>query len=96
MTWPRKFYAWARPRWKVLLGAPVAVAALAVGGFFGYMELVKAGVLKYNKWDRRERGSLLVGARAPDLELVGYDGQPARLATFWTDRPLFLVFGSCT
>lgn len=74
----------------------LGLAAVSVGGFFGYMELVKAGVLRYNKWDRRERGSLLVGAQAPDLELVGYDGQPARLSTFWTDRPLFLVFGSCT
>jgi hypothetical protein len=92
----RRLYAFARRRWKLLTGLGVGLPALAMGGFFAYMELVKAGVLKYNKYDRRERGSLQVGAQAPDLELVGYDGNPVRLATFWTDRPLFLVFGSCT
>ena len=92
----RRLYAFARRRWKLLAGVTIGAPALAVGGFIGYMELVKAGYLRYNKYDRRERGSLKVGAAAPDLELVGYDGQPVRLATFWTDRPLFLVFGSCT
>ena len=92
----RSLYERARRRWKRLAGVALGVIAVGAGGFFGYMELVKAGVLKYNKWDHRERGSLLVGAEAPDLEVVGYDGQPVRLSTFWTDRPLFLVFGSCT
>ena len=92
----RRLYGRVRGRWKLLAGLALGVGALGVGGFFGYMELVKAGVLKYNRWDRRERGSLLVGAQAPDLELVASGGQPARLSTFWTDRPLFLVFGSCT
>jgi hypothetical protein len=92
----RSVYDRARRRWRRVLGIALGVVAVGVGGFFGYMELVKAGVLRYNKWDRRERGSLLVGAQAPDLEVVAYDGQPVRLSTFWTDRPLFLVFGSCT
>jgi hypothetical protein len=84
-----------RRHWKwAVVG--VAVAALGTGGYFGYWQLVRYGVLKYNKWDRREQGSLEVGARAPDMELVATDGRPARLSAFWTDRPLFLVFGSCT
>jgi hypothetical protein len=77
----RRLYAFARRRWKLLAGFGVGVPALAFGGMFAYMELVKAGILKYNKYDRRERGSLKVGALAPDLELVGYDGVPVRLAT---------------
>jgi hypothetical protein len=32
------------------------------------MALVRAGVLRYNKWDRRETGTLRVGDLAPDLE----------------------------
>lgn len=92
----RRFYGRIGRRTRLAAGLALGVAVLGVGGFVAYMELVKAGVLRYNQWDRRERGSLLVGAQAPDLELVGYDGRPARLATFWTDRPLFLVFGSCT
>ena len=60
------------------------------------MQLVKAGVLRYNRWDRRERGSLREGGPVADAELVRYDGTPARLAHLWSDRPLFLVFGSCT
>jgi hypothetical protein len=92
----RRVYAFVRRRWRLVAGLGLGIPAAAVGGFFAYMELVKAGILKYNKYDRRERGSLREGAPAPDLELVGYDGQPARLAAFWSDRPLFLIFGSCT
>jgi len=30
------------------------VLLLGAGGFAGWMALVRAGVLRYNKWDRRE------------------------------------------
>ena len=80
---------------KALIGV-AAVAVLAAGGLFTYMQLVKAGYLRYNKFDRRERGSLLVGAPAPDLALTMYDGSELHLSELWKTKPLFLVFGSCT
>ena len=81
-----------------MIGAGVlgVLAVLAVAGFFAYQQLVKAGILRYNKFDRRERGSLLVGAPTPDLALTMYDGSPLQLSELWKTKPLFLVFGSCT
>ena len=82
--------------WKTLvLGSSLAIA-VPVGGFRGYMELVRAGVLRYNKYDRREKGELKVGGAAPDLELRMYDSAPLRLSELWASKPVFLVFGSCT
>jgi hypothetical protein len=82
--------------WKKAALGSALVLALGVGGFRGYMELVRAGVLRYNKYDRRERGELKVGGVAPDLALTMYDGSPVRLAELWAQKPVFLVFGSCT
>jgi hypothetical protein len=79
----------------VLIGA-AALLLVGAGGFFSWMELVKAGVLRYNKWDRRERGSLQEGAPVSDLALTMYDGSTVQLSSLWKERPLFLVFGSCT
>jgi hypothetical protein len=73
-----------------------AVLALGAAAPYGYYQLVKAGVLRYNKYDRRERGELKVGGVAPDLALTMYDGSPVRLAELWAQKPVFLVFGSCT
>jgi hypothetical protein len=80
---------------KIAIGTVVTLG-VAAGGFFGYFQLVKAGVLRYNKYDRRERGELVVGAKAPDLALSMYDGSPLRMAELWAKKPVFLVFGSCT
>ena len=85
-----------RVRWRNVALGVGAVAVLGVGGFYGWMELVKAGVLRYNKYDRRERGSLKVGSTAPDLALAGYDGRMLRLSELWAKKPVVLVFGSCT
>ena len=82
--------------WKKVAVGVVAAAALAAGGLFGYMELVKAGYLRYNKYDRRERGRLQVGDQAPDLELARHGGGTVRLSSLWARKPLVLVFGSCT
>jgi hypothetical protein len=80
---------------KLLIGV-AALLVLGAGGFFGYMQLVKGGYLRYNKYDRRERGSLQKGGPAADVALTTYDGSPQRLSWLWERKPLFLVFGSCT
>jgi len=82
-------------RKKILIGV-AATLGVAVAGAFAYYQLVKAGVLRYNRYDRRERGSLVVGGVAPDLSLTMYDGSPLRLSELWQARPVVLVFGSCT
>jgi cytochrome oxidase Cu insertion factor (SCO1/SenC/PrrC family) len=79
----------------IALGAS-GLVGLGVLAFFGYKQLVKAGVLRYNKWDRRERGSLKVGDRAADLPVTMYDGTPTSLSKLWQTKPVLLVFGSCT
>lgn len=80
---------------KIVVGLVTAVAVASAGGF-AYFELVKAGYIRYNRYDRRERGSLKVGETAPDLELTMYDGSPVRLSELWQTQPVFLIFGSCT
>lgn len=85
-----------RRSWRVALawsGGVLAVAALAG---LGYMKLVEGGWIRYNRWDRRERGALHVGDQAPDLELPLLDVGSVHLADLWRDRPVVLVFGSCT
>jgi hypothetical protein len=76
----------------------VAAGLAVIGlGFAGYMYAVRKAWIKYNKYDRRVEGRLRVGDAAPDLDLIMYDGSPARLSSLWGDgKPLFLVFGSCT
>ena len=80
---------------RVLIGAATLVVVVA-GGFFGYMQLVKAGYVRYNRYDRRDRGLLREGGPAADVLVTSYDGQPLHLSWLWNRRPLFLVFGSCT
>lgn len=79
-------------RWLALAGGLAALAA----AYAGYWQLVKMAVIKYNQYDRRERGSLRPGDAAPDLALAAYGGGTVRLSELWRDRPVFLVFGSCT
>lgn len=78
-----------------MIGALVALAVGAVG-ILAYMKLVEHGFIRYNKWDRRVRGTLRVGHQAPDLELTTYDGTPLQMSTLWRERPVVLIFGSCT
>jgi len=73
-------------------GVLVVAAALA----FTYYQLLKAGIVHYGRYDRREKGSLVVGATAPDLDLTMYDGARIRLSQLWGAQPVFVVFGSCT
>ena len=84
------------PRWRrPVLGASALLAVVGVGGLV-YMKLVEEGFVRYNKWDRRVRGTLRVGDPAPDLELTRYDGSTLRLSSLWEKKPVVLVFGSCT
>ena len=73
----------------------LGLAALGACGFV-YMKLVEKGILRYNKYDRRVEGTLLVGHQAPDLALTMYDGSDVRLSTLWKAKPVVLIFGSCT
>ena len=84
------------PRWRrPLIGALVVVAVFGAGWLL-YMKLVEKGYVRYNKWDRRVRGTLRAGDQAPDLELTRYDGSKLRLSSLWATKPAVLVFGSCT
>ena len=86
---------WAQ-HWRTALASTVGLALVGSLGFYGYMKAVEAGWLKYNKWDRRARGALQAGMQAPDLELPLLDEGSIRLSELWRERPVFLVFGSCT
>jgi hypothetical protein len=86
---------WAQ-HWRTVLVSTVGVALVGSLGFYGYMKLVEAGWLRYNKWDRREKGALEAGQPAPDLELPLLEQGTVRLSELWRERPVFLVFGSCT
>jgi hypothetical protein len=77
------------------MAAAVVIAALGLG-FLAYMKLVELGYVRYNKWDRRVRGTLRVGDQAPDVELTRYDGARLRLSSAWATKPAVLIFGSCT
>jgi hypothetical protein len=87
---------WRRIRWRAAALWTGGILVTAVLAFFGYMEMVKARWIRYNKWDRREKGSLQVGQQAPDLELPLLDGGKVHLAELWGSQPLVVVFGSCT
>ena len=79
-----------------MVTAAAVLAVLGGASFFGYMQLVKAGYIRYNAFDRRDRGALRVGDAAPDVVIPRYEGSEVRLSELWGTRPLFLVFGSCT
>lgn len=80
----------------MIAGIAAAVVAAGVAGYFAHRKLVEKGVLKHNRWDRRVRGRLRPGQPAPDVEVTGWDGAPVRLSTLWRERPVVLIFGSCT
>jgi len=79
-----------------VIGAVVAGMTLAVAAGLAYRKLVEKGVLRYNRWDRRVRGTLRPGGPAPDVEVLGWDGAPVRLSALWRERAVVLIFGSCT
>jgi hypothetical protein len=80
---------------RALAWAAGTLAVLAIGAF-GYRKAIEGAWIKYNDWDRRERGALKVGQPAPDLELPLLGEGTVRLSELWRARPVVLVFGSCT
>lgn len=74
----------------------LVVAAVVGGSILTYRKLVEKGILRYNKYDHREKGTLRVGHQAPDISLKMYDGSDVRLSSLWKTKPVMLIFGSCT
>jgi hypothetical protein len=73
-----------------------AVLLLLVAGT-GVAVIGPRNVIGMIRYDKREQGKLKVGDRAPDVTLVGLDGQSnVRIADRIGQRPLVLVFGSYT
>jgi hypothetical protein len=87
---------WNSRRFRWALAWTSGAAVVAALGYFGYWKLVEGAWIRVNKWDRRERGSLRVGHQAPDVELPLLSEGSVRLSELWRERPVFLVFGSCT
>ena len=80
-------------RWQVVVG----LAALALGVTAYALDIPRFvwGLFRYG--GQRKAGTLSVGDAAPDVvlhELVS--GAERRLAQWVGDRPLVLIFGSCT
>ncbi len=88
--------AWARRRWRLAIAWSAGTLVVLGLAFLGYMKLVEGAWIKYNKWDRRERGSLRVGRQAPDFELPLVGRGSVRLSELWRERPVVLILGSCT
>jgi hypothetical protein len=82
-------------RRRLVVGTALGLAVVA-GGAGAYLYLVRKGILRYNKYDRRAEGTLSVGQTAPDLRLEMFEGSPVQLSGLWSEKPLVLVFGSCT
>ena len=87
---------WNRRRWRLAFIWTAALASAGGLGALAYRKLVEGAWIQYNKWDHRERGTLRVGQPAPDLELPLLDQGSVRLSELWRERPVVLVFGSCT
>jgi len=88
---------WSHRRTRLAVAWTLSLAVVGGLGYGVYIKLLEGAWIKLNKWDRRERGSLRVGQPAPDLELPLIDeGSAVRLSELWRERPVFLVFGSCT
>lgn len=82
------------PRNLLLLGL------LTLGGVVAAIVVAKIGprnIIGMIRYDQREEGSLRVGDRAPEVELLTLDGKTtSRLSQQIGGRPLVLVFGSFT
>lgn len=79
---------------KILLIAGVLAAGFVV---LAAVTIGPRNILGMIHYGRTQEGSLRVGDRAPDVELIALDGQNrARLAESIGQKPLVLLFGSYT
>jgi hypothetical protein len=105
---PIPFWLWRRIRGiLVIIEGPgvkvvkiVLISLLTVGLAAGAIVVTKIGprnIIGMIRYDQREEGSLRVGDRAPDVELLALDGTATtRLSRHLGGRPVVLVFGSFT
>lgn len=81
-----------------ILGLVVGLALLGALAMQGY-KLYRMGPRDYfgmMRYDQREEGELRVGDPAPDVAVLGLDGQSVRLRERLGGRPVVLIFGSYT
>jgi hypothetical protein len=79
---------------RLLIGA--AVIVLAVAAYF-VVAMGPRNIIGMLRYDQREEGTLKVGDRAPDVDLVALDGvTPVKLSRYLGSRPVLIVFGSFT
>ena len=80
---------------KVLIGLGI-LAVLAVGGMT-YMIGGPRNLIGMLRYDQRQEGTLKVGDRAPEVELLELDGKtPVKLSQRIAGKPAVLIFGSFT
>ncbi len=80
---------------KILLGVGLLVFAAVAYGVISFGPRNIIGMLRY---DQRQDGSLKVGDRAPDVDLLALDGKtlvPLK-DSIGGGKPVVLVFGSFT
>ena len=80
---------------KIVLSVVAAVGLLAAFLVWKIGPRNVYGLARYGT--QREEGTLVVGQKAPDVELVALDGKTrVRLSDWSRAKPLVLVFGSYT
>ncbi len=79
---------------RLLIGAAVLFAAVAT---YFVVSMGPKNIIGMILYDQREEGTLRVGDKAPDVELVALDGAtPVKLSSTLRARPAVIVFGSFT
>ena len=83
-------------RKKSLIGLAVLIV-IGVGAAYAYYQAMVRGWIRYNEYDIRTEGQLVVGDLAPDLELARVDGEGSTmLSDLYREKPVVLAFGSYT
>ena len=90
MAKPKRMRLWKKIA--IGIGALVLLVAAAGVAMIGPRNVI--GMIRY---DKRQKGRLKVGDRAPDVTLVALDGaSQVKVSDRIGQRPLVLVFGSYT
>jgi hypothetical protein len=80
-------------RRKLLLGLGTLVVLAVVGVV---VVVGPRNIIGMARYDIRNKGKLVVGDRAPDVELTTTEGVPVRLLDRLTPKTTILIFGSFT